>query len=194
MTFYIQQRRPLILLVIASILLVMVALNFLLPIDLGGGGGELAGKEMRIVNLEQRLARKGVLQQEFLELSRQLAGAETGLLNGRTPALAAVDLQNRLTELVTGTGAAMTSQRVLPSPRQNTTTPSPYVEIPVQIAASLTVRQLKDLLYGISASPVFMQIREAEVRVVKQEEGILLATLTVSGVMPMVEESREGAQ
>lgn len=183
MTLNIQQRRRLILLSIAGILLAAVSLRFFLSLDLGSEGGELAVKEKRIVNLEQRLARKEVLQQQLGELSRQVAVAETGLLNGQTPALAAVDLQNRLTTLITGTGATMTSQQVLPSPAPDSASPSPYAEIPLQIVVSLTVRQLKDLLYGISTSPVFLKMTEVEVRVAKPEEGLLLATLTVSGLM-----------
>lgn len=183
MTLNLQQKRRRVLLTILGVLLVAVVLRFSFSLVAGGEGGELAVKEMRIANLEQRLARKEVLQQQLVELGRQVAAAETGLLNGATPALAAVDLQNRLTALITGTGAAITSQRVMPSPQPDIAKPSPYVEIPVQIVASLTVRQLKDLLYGISASPVILKMTEAEVRAGKPADGLLLATLTVSGLM-----------
>jgi hypothetical protein len=191
MTLNLQPKRQQILLTIVGVLLVAVVLRFALSLDVGGEGGELAVKEQRVANLEQRLARKEVLQQQLFELSRQVAVAETGLLNGTTPALAAVDLQNRLTALITGTGATMTSQQVLPSPLPDSAKPSPYVEIPVQIVVSLTVRQLKDLLYGIRSSPVFLKMIEAEVRVAKPEEGVLLATLTVSGLLARSADGRE---
>jgi len=191
MTLHSPQKRRRILLTIVGLLLAAVALRYLIPLDVGGKGEELAVKEKRITNLEQRLARKEVLRQQLSELSRQVAVAETGLLGGKTAALVAVDLQNRLTTIITGTGATITSQRVLPSPLPDSAKPSSYVEIPVQLVVSLTVRQLKDLLYGISSSPVFLKMSEAEIRVAKQEDGSLQATLTVSGLMAKAEESKE---
>lgn len=190
MTVNSQQRRHL-LLAITGLLLLAAAVRYSYLLDSFTKVGDLPAKEKRISKLEQQLARRDVLQQQLVELSRQTATAETGLLNGKTPALAAVDLQNRLTTLITGSGAAVTSQRVLPSPPQDNAKPSPYVEIPVQIVATMTVRQLKDFLYGLGSSPVFLRVNEAEVRVAKRGEAALQTTITVSGLMAKADESQE---
>ncbi len=147
--------------------------------------------EKKAAKLQERAAHLEILNKQLVGLSKELAQAENGLLSGTTEALAAVDLQNRLAEMATRAGMTITSQRVLKANRDKKDKEQPYTEIPVQISGTASIRQLKDMLYAIAASPVFLRVSDAMFKVKNKETGVLQTDLTVTGIMRAIEKNEE---
>lgn len=176
--------RQFLLIAVAVVLFIGVAVRYgLFFPGLPGSSAEIEHKEKRVAKYHQLVQRKEVIQQKLIGLGKEVARAENGLLNGKTQALAAVDLQNRLTGIADGSQVTIESQRVLKPPKQGTDEEPLYVQIPVQVTMTLTTRQLQQVLYGIADSPVFLKVTDASIKVKRAEEGTLHATLTVSGLM-----------
>lgn len=190
MTLPDKQKRQYILIAVATVLFIVVAVRYLL-FPGGIGGDDIATMARKAAKLQERAAHLEILNKQFVGLSKEVAQAENGLLSGATEALAAVDLQNRLTEMATRAGMTITSQRVLKSNRDKKDKEQPYTEIPVQISGTTSIRQLKDMLYAIAASPVFLRVSDAVFKVKNKETGVLQADLTVTGIMRAIEKNEE---
>ncbi|MFZ5766463.1 MAG: type II secretion system protein GspM [Thermodesulfobacteriota bacterium] len=190
MTLPDKQKRQYILIAVATVLFIVVAVRYLL-FPGGIGGDDIATMARKAAKLQERAAHLEILNKQLVGLSKEVAQAENGLLSGATEALAAVDLQNRLTEMATRAGMTITSQRVLKSNRDKKDKEQPYTEIPVQISGTTSIRQLKDMLYAIAASPVFLRVSDAVFKVKNKETGVLQADLTVTGIMRAIEKNEE---
>ena len=120
-------------------------------------------------------------------LSKALERAEAGILTGKTAALAAADIQNVLNEIAIGSGVEIKSIQVMKSPQKDT---DQYIGVPVQFVVSATIRQLKDILYKIEASPkIFLTVERIGISVVGAggpEQ--IRCDITVSGIMKNVKE------
>lgn len=181
-------KRQFILVGAAALLLVAVLIRYApFPAGTGGLDGSTGDLGKQIAKYESRVAEKKLLEKHLLELGNQLAKAENGLLNGATPALAAVDLQNRLADIAGRSGVTIASQRVLRPPQNKEDEMPPFLEIPVQVTMTLTVRQLKEMLYQIAASSVYLHVSDAVVKTSKNPRD-LQTNITVSGLMA----NREG--
>lgn len=190
MTIPDKQKRQYILIAVAIVLFIAVAVRYLL-FPGGIGGDDIATMEKKAAKLQERAAHLEILNKQLVGLSKELAQAENGLLSGTTEALAAVDLQNRLAEMATRAGMTITSQRVLKANRDKKDKEQPYTEIPVQISGTASIRQLKDMLYAIAASPVFLRVSDAMFKVKNKETGVLQTDLTVTGIMRAIEKNEE---
>jgi hypothetical protein len=117
-----------------------------------GGETEIAAQKKRIAKYRQTVKGRGELEASLATLNKSLEQAEAVLLTGKTEALAAVDVQNVLNEIALGSGVEIKSVQVLKSPQKDS---DQYVSVPVQFSVNATIRQLKDILYKIEASPKF---------------------------------------
>ena len=115
-------------------------------------------------------------------MKQSLRQAETGLLSGKTPALAAVEVQNLMKRIVGEKGAQIRTIRVL---RPEGKDEGAYVGIPVQATLQSNIRQLKDVLYDIESSDTLLHIRELRVRAIgrKRQLDQIQSTLTVEGFL-----------
>jgi uncharacterized small protein (DUF1192 family) len=142
-------------LLIAGAVLLLFGLAFwLFPYFEGSQGGEtdIAAQRKRVAKYRQTVKGRGELDARLASLNKSIERAEAGLLTGKTAALAAVDIQNILNEITIGSGVEIKSLQILKSPQKDT---EQYITVPVQFAVSPTIRQLKDILYKIEASPKF---------------------------------------
>ncbi|MBI5557266.1 MAG: hypothetical protein HY885_06475 [Deltaproteobacteria bacterium] len=193
MTIDSKKKRQYILIAVAVILFIGVIIRYFTALPgLSDGSGDISLKEKKIAKLQERVENKENLQKQLIRLSKEVAQAENGLLNGKTPPLAAVDLQNRLTDIAVKAGAVISSQRVLTPATPKENEDLPYLEIPVQISMTLSMRQLQEMLYNIAAAPVFLQVTDATVKIKNKTEGALQADLTVAGMMHNTGARQEG--
>ena len=109
------------------------------------------------------------------------------MLDGETPALAAVDIQNILNEITGKSELEVLTMRVLKAESEEEDL---YTTVPVQITIRCTVRQLKEVVYQVESASKLLRISDFRVRVVrgKKEEGQVQATLTVEGFMEKIAE------
>jgi hypothetical protein len=165
----------------ALLLLLGLVYRFAPTVEGVFGSGEVTAlKEQKLANY-RRIARKRQALETQLDMLRQtLRRAESGLLSGKTPALAAVEVQNMIKRIVEGKDAQVRSIRVL---RPQGGEEGVYVGIPVQATVLSNIRQLKDILYAIESSENLFHVRELRIRAVgrRKQEDRIQSTLTIEG-------------
>jgi hypothetical protein len=177
-------------LLMAGTVLVLFGLAFwLFPFFEGIQGGEtdIAAQKKRIAKYRQTVKGRGELDARLVSLNKSLERAEAGLLTGKTAALAAVDIQTILNEIAIGSGVEIKSLQVLKSQKQES---DQYISIPIQFTVSATIRQLKDILYKIEASPkFFLTVERIGISFAGAgSPGQIRCDITVSGIMKNVKE------
>jgi len=177
------------LLIAGAVLLLFGFAYWLLPYFEGipGGGTDIAAQKKRIAKYQQAVKGRGDVDARAASLSKSLERAEAGLLTGKTAALAAVDIQNILNEIAVGSGIELRSV-VVPKPQPKDT--EQYVSVPVAFTVSASIRQLKDLLYKIEASPkFFLTVEKIGISVAGAgSPGQIRCEVTVSGIMKNIKE------
>ena len=177
------------LLIAGGILLLFGLAFWLFPYFEGIQGGEMdiAAQKKRIAKYRQTVKGRGELETRLASLNKSLERAEAGLLAGKTAALAAVDIQNILNQIAIGSGVEMKSVQVLKSQQKDS---DQYISVPVQFTVNATIRQLKDILYKIEASPkFFLTVERIGISVVGAgSPGQIRCDITVSGIMRNVKE------
>jgi hypothetical protein len=177
------------LLIAGAVLLLCGFVYWLFPFFEGvqNGEGDIAAQMKRIAKYRQTLKGRGELEARLVSLNKSLERAEAGLLTGKTAALAAADIQNALNEIAIGSGVEIKSIQVLKSQQKDTDL---YIGVPVQFTVSATIRQLKDILYKVEASPkIFLTVERIGISVVGAggpEQ--IRCDITVSGIMKNVKE------
>ncbi|MCP4692960.1 MAG: hypothetical protein GY859_33270 [Desulfobacterales bacterium] len=143
--------------------------------------GDVALKEQRLLTYEKMIQKKEDLKTELQLLKVSLGKAESGLLTGKTRALAAVDVQNIINGIVSRNEAQVQRMRVLTPVDHGKTG---YLGIPVQITLRCSIRQLKEVLYSIETSRKLLRMTELKIRSIKRRHAdIIQSTLTVEGFM-----------
>jgi hypothetical protein len=188
LTLIVDKRRRYLL--IAGAVLLLFGLAFwLFPFFEGiqGGQTDIAAQKKRVAKYRQAVKGRGELEARLVSLNKSLEQAEVGLLTGKTAALAAVDIQNILNEIALGSGVEIKSVQVLTSQKQDS---DQYISVPVQFTVSATIRQLKDILYKIEASPkFFLTVERIGISVTGAGgPGQMRVDITVSGIMKNVKE------
>jgi len=122
---------------------------------------EMVFKEMELEKYRAALRKKTVLQSERVAAERELARVEAGLLTPSTPALAAVDIQNMLNDIAEQKKIVIRSMRVLePKPVEA----EQYLTIPLEVTATGSIRQLKEMLFRIENAPKLLKISTLRIR------------------------------
>jgi Tfp pilus assembly protein PilO len=172
-----------ILLVIGAVILFIAVVYRFFPFfeNIESLEDEISLKEKNIIKYRQMVQERNDLEVKLDSLNRIIENAESGLLEGKTPALAAVDVQNILKEITDKSDMEVLTMRVM---RPEDKEEEIYVIIPVQITIRCSVRQLKEVIYQIESSSKLLKISECRVRVIRgRVEGQVQATLTVQGFM-----------
>jgi len=177
------------LLIVGGVLLLFGLVFWLFPFFEGIQGGEtdVAAQKKRVAKYRQTVKGRGDLEARLASLNKSLERAEAGLLTGKTAALAAVDIQNVLNEIAIGSGVEIKSVQVLKSQQKDS---EQYIGVPVQFTVSAKIRQLKDILYKIEASPkFFLTVERIGISVAGAASlGEIRCDITVSGIMKNVKE------
>jgi len=182
-----KRRRYLLIAVTVPLLFGFAFLLFHLYEGIEAGRAEIAATKKRIAKYRLIVKERGELDARLVSLNQSLGRAEAMLLTGNTSALAAVDIQNTLNEIALGSGVEIKSMQIPASQKQDS---EQYISVPVQFTVSVTIRQLKDILYKIEASPkFFLTVERVGISVAGAGgPGQMRADITVSGIMKNVKE------
>lgn len=143
--------------------------------------GETELKLKRLSKYQQKVQARDSLQARQVALTRQLDIADRALLNADTPALAAVDIQNVINEIIYANNMDVGSVRVLQAKDASV---EGYLSVPVQVTLKLTVSQMIDLLHRIESANQLLVVTALSLRRQMTEQPDLLdASLTVEGYM-----------
>jgi len=143
---------------------------------------EIQLKEKKLIKYRQMVREKNFLEKKLISLNRTIDRAEAGLLTGKTPALAGVDLQNILTEIVSKSEIEIKTMRVM---KPEEFEAFDYLGILIQATFVARTRQLKEILYQIEASDKLLAIKELKIRSLRRrkEPGMVQTTIRVEGYM-----------
>ncbi len=148
---------------------------------MGPTGDDLELKLKRLAKYQQRVESREQLQARQVSLTRRLERAERTLLDADTPALAAVDIQNLINEIIYANNMTVASIRVLKA--RDAQLPG-YLAVPVVVSLQMNVRQMLDLLHRIESAEQLLAVTGLSVRrQTAAPEALLTAILTVEGYM-----------
>ena len=126
-----------------------------------GPGQELAVKEKKLEKYRELVLQGDDLKARLKSLKAEVARGESGLLTGKTPSLAAADIQNILQKAADACQVKISTVRVLkPDETDNGT----YMSIPVQFTISSTISQLKALIYRIESQQKYLKLTKVRSR------------------------------
>jgi general secretion pathway protein M len=144
----------------------------------------VANRSLVLIKYQNLLASKDRVVKANQAMKAALTRTEAQFLSGSNPAVASADLQEILKNLVKEHGVQMTSAKVL-SPREA----GPYMEVPVQVELTATIKQLVTLLYSLEHHKKLLFIPSLDInapRRTKKEDNQdipLQISLVVSGVI-----------
>lgn len=145
------------------------------------GGAQIAAKEKQLAKYQRAIEEGEELKRRLAALTSALKRGEFGFLTGRTPSLAAVDMQNILNAITAKSGVEIKSMRVLKAAKQDDTK---YLSIPVKFSIVPTVRQMKEILYGIETSGKYLMVRDIRITAPRRKgREQLRVDMTVAGFM-----------
>lgn len=153
------------------------------PDALFSAGADLAFQRKQLAKYRRLAAEKESLQAAMPQAARALAQAEAGLLTGATPALAAVEIQNIVSELAGRDGISIQSTRMVSPPKPEPG--RPYAAIPVQVTLTAGIDRVSELLHRLETAPRLLRISDLRLRVNDpQKPDILQTVFTVEGFVP----------
>ncbi|MBN1830320.1 MAG: hypothetical protein JW884_14405 [Deltaproteobacteria bacterium] len=140
---------------------------------------EIVIKEKQVEKYRQVIGSREDLQKRHDALQKSLSSMEAGFLNGSTPSLAAVDIQNVIDSIVRTSEVSVSTVRVM---KTKDLDKWPYTKIPVQFSVNSNIRQLRDMLYSIQSSEKYLTIDDIKLSVLRRRnEDVIRADITVSG-------------
>ena len=155
--------------------------------DIFGVEDNISLKQKQIGKYRATVKAADNLETEVESLKKALEKGETGLLTGKTVALAAADIQKVLKEMAEKCQVEIKTVRVL---KAEDASGEPYLAVPVQLSIFSTVRQLKEFLYKIMTSPKYLTVKKVAITVRRARKGELKrvsANITVNGFLKRTE-------
>jgi len=149
-------------------------------------GEEIVLKQKKLIKYRQTVQERSQTDAKLIALNRSLERSEAGLLNGETPALAAVDIQNILNQIAGKSKVEVKAMRVLEpaEPEDGPPVKAQFLRIPVQITVNSTIRQFKEILYGIETSSKLLRITEMKITAGRSKPAEqIYSSLVVEGFM-----------
>jgi len=156
--------------------------------DVFASDGTIALKKKQLAKYRKMLQSTGDLEKQVTLIKKIVAQSESGLLTGKTPALAAADIQKVIREMAQKSQMEINSIRVL---KPKDVDESLYLSIPVEFVAKGVIRELKGFLYQIAASPKYLTVEKVKISVVLRRNGrtksqkleIITANITINGFL-----------
>ncbi len=177
-------------LIIGAVLLLFGLIFRIFPFirGLDPGDEKIILQQRQLVKYRQMIEQKEDLENKVVNLNKFLERMESGLLSGKTPSLAAADIQNLLNEIVSKSGVALKTVKVLKAEESENID---YISIPVQFSVDTNIRQLKEILYGIETSRKYLKTREIKVSARRRRRNLrsIRSDITVVGLMKAVGEN-----
>lgn len=170
---------------LAAVILLPLAAFYRFAPSLGGvwpGAETIAVKQKQLRKYRIALQEGDALKSRQDALNRALAKAEAGLLTGGTPALAAVDIQNTVNEIVSATGVDVAFTR--PLAIQKKPKDAYLTEISVFIRFTADIDQFKRFLFKVENAPKLFQVSQLRVQTGdRKQPDSFLVEMTITGFM-----------
>jgi Tfp pilus assembly protein PilO len=146
-----------------------------------GKSDEVSFKEKELTKYREVLQEKRKVEMRLISVERELARVEAGLLSQATSALAAVEIENMLSDMIEKEGMRLLSMRVLKS---EPTEKGEYMTVPVEIKMIANIRQIKEVLFTIKNSKKLLRVASIRLRLpnIRRPEEID-CTMVVEGLM-----------
>jgi hypothetical protein len=96
-------------------------------------------KQDKLAKYRQKVQDKKAVKRELLNLQTTFKRAEAALLNGKTPSLAAAEIQEIVSRITKAAGGQIMTVRILQPDRSGKDL---YLAIPVEVTIDSTMRQL----------------------------------------------------
>jgi Tfp pilus assembly protein PilO len=149
-------------------------------------------KQRNLTKYRQKVLEKKVVERELLGLKNTFKQAEAALLTGKTPPLAAAEIQEIVSKMTNAAGAQIMTVRILQPDRSGN---EMYLAIPVEVTINSTIRQLTQLLYKLDSSARMLRIaklgirsRAGRRRLARRAGPVnIVTTLTVEGFVKRME-------
>ena len=130
--------------------------------DIAGGESDVALKKKQLIKYRKMFQSAVDLEKELSLLGGTLKKGEAGLLTGKTPALAAADIQKVVNEIAQKSLMEIISVRVL---KPKSVGGNHYLSIPVQVKIKGSIRHWKVFLYQIMSSSKYLTVQEVRINV-----------------------------
>lgn len=144
-------------------------------------------KKKRLIKYQKMLHSAGDQEKELSLLEAALKRGEAGLLTGKTPALAAADIQKVVHEIAKKSQVEIQSVRVL---KPKDVVGSHYLSIPVQVVIKGVMRQLTKFLHQILQSSKYLTVQEVRIIVTRKRlrgkasvSELIKADITINGFL-----------
>ena len=157
-----------------------------LPIlqDLLPSREEIELQERTLIKYEKMVRAGKQLDGRLTSLEGTLAQLESRLLVGKTPSLAAVDIQKILHDIAQKSNVEIKSVKVL---KPEDLDQKGYLSIPVTFHMIVSVRQFKEILYLIENSKKFLSVIKVESSSHTRRSRDIRCNITVAGYMKQKE-------
>jgi hypothetical protein len=149
-------------------------------------------KQRNLAKYRQKVRGKKNVERELIRLKNTFKQAEAALLTGKTPSLAAAEIQEIVSKMTKAAGAQIMTMRILQPDRS---AKDIYLAIPVEVTINSTIRQLTQLLYKLDRSAKLLRITKlgigsprGRVRFANRAGPVnIVTTLTVEGFVKRME-------
>jgi len=145
---------------------------------------EIEIKEKSLIKFRKMVADGKDLDKRLNSLDQTLKQLESRLFSGKTPSLAAVEIQKILHDIAGKSNVQIRSMKVL---KPGEVKQSHYLSVPVEFYMLPTIRQLKEILYQIGICPKYLAIKKVTTRYHASKEREFRCRLTVAGYMRKTE-------
>jgi len=148
--------------------------------ELASSTEEIELKERQLTKYRKMVELGRDLDVKRNALDKNLNELESRLLSGKTPSLAGVEVQGIIQEIASKINLRVDRVSVL---KPKDSDKNHYLSIPVNFSFMLSVRQLKEILYRIESSQIFLKVTELTVKYHRSLKWDVQCQLTVTGLM-----------
>lgn len=141
---------------------------------------EIELQERTLIKYEKMVRAGEQLDSRLASLKSTLSQLESRLLVGKTPSLAAVDIQKILHDIAQKSNIEIKSVRVL---KPDDLDEKGYLSIPVTFHMIVSVRQFKEILYLIENSQKVLSVTKVEIKFHTRKSRNIRCNITVAGYM-----------
>lgn len=170
--------------IIAGIVLLIIAIVYRVMPDEGffSASDTSSMKKQQIIKYRELINQKGELEQKISSLKKAVASSSVMMLEGGSPALAAVDLQNIINLKAAQSEIKIKSVDVVKE--KQVVKDGVYLSVPVRLTFDADVRQVKDFVYSIESDAKYLTITDLACTVSASDSRMVNTVLTVEGYMP----------
>jgi len=141
---------------------------------------QIALMEKRLQKYQEIVDSGKDLNDRLDSLNKKAQDLESRLLEGKTPSLAAVEVQNIMQQAAAKSAVQISSVRVLSDKKLE---PYGYILVPVEFQMLPTIRQLKEILYQLEAYHKYLTVEKLVVQEYNKRDRQLRCAITLAGVM-----------